>query len=151
MALHFKKQTNTYVPDWENNRELPPEEQISVVVKTLTFKDTIEFQSESVGKINPKFLEDMNSPEAGIALWGPMEFVLLKYTSEYKNIFDEEGHPISEPGPLIERFGNTHSGLFADIFNHIITVSNLSGADRKNSVSDSDQGNSESSTIVEAA
>jgi hypothetical protein len=151
MALYFDKRQQVFVPTWNDNNQLPEPEQISCTYKTMTFKDVMQFQQENADKIPEDIQDNDTRPDVVLSLWEQINYILPHYTSDYKNVFDGEGNPLTTAEELLDAFGIKHLTLFIEIFNHVFKESGLGEQEAKNSNTDSEPDNSESAMTVEAA
>lgn len=131
MALKLFK-SNTFVPVWEGNDKLPQEEQIRVNYQSLTVNDMFAVQRETKTNLfSPQAItpEDSTSMEKN---WELMKFVLERYTTHWQGI-QCDGVSVTDPKAVIAIMSAACLTMLSEVYAHILSTSNLTETEAKNS------------------
>jgi len=159
MALKFSS-SRRYAPEYEGNRDLSEDEQISVTLNRLTVRDMFAVQkrireSKKVGQgtkgADEETVElDMNDPEIIEEFWDLVEELLVKYTNSWKGV-ENEAQTVEDTQGVIDLCGPENMPLMVEVFNELLGFSQGSEDLAKNSTPDSEPESLESGSTVEAA
>ena len=146
MALRLYA-SDKFIPTWNDNREQPEKEQISLEYHLMSVEDVFKVQREKgvdllVG-INP----DLRSQEDMSKYWQMITAVLEEYTFNYRNIFFD-GKELTDIKEITKKCRMNHMQLMAEIFNKVLVSSVGFEDDVKNSNTDSDVTSEESTTLA---
>lgn len=150
MALKISRKERTYIPKWGQNDTLPEEERLSLTFKPLTVEDMFAVQKSTKVNLFGGLAVDEKDPESFNKYWLLLKEVLIKYTSDYKNIIVDDSE-LTDPTSVIDALGADHMDLVNEIFNHIVSVSTGTNEEAKNLEAESGHIALDSASIVENA
>ena len=149
MALKIVRAWRRFTPEANGNNALPQDEQVSCEYRTMTVGDVFRVQ-EDTGV-------DMTQMQSGgtslVSLkvnWDLMEYVLSKYTRDWKGI-EVDGVAVGDAKHIVESVGMAQMSMFAEVVGVIVSESMGVGDEAKNSAGQLGPESSDSATTADPA
>lgn len=131
MALKLSRSWRDFVPEWEDNRDLPRSEQVSLQYRTMTVDDVFRAQEEvSIDLLQVQTItqQDMQTQKK---YWQFMRYLIEQYTQNWKGV-DDDGNPLTTGEEVAAAAGMGSMDLFAEIVSRIVSQSMGTETEAKN-------------------
>lgn len=145
MAIKIERDEEVYVPKWNGNDALPPEQQIRMSYRRVTVKDFFRLQRSAGVNLMTGMAVNLESIEAIDRHWSLMEAVIATQATAFSGI-EIAGKAITDPAQVVERLGYGYLGLIAECVSEIMANAVGTADDAKNSSPDSEPPKAESGT-----
>lgn len=132
MALKLKSRTEKFIPTWEGNDQLPPEEQIAVTFRRMTVGDYFKLQQDTGTNLMAGITVDPNDVESMGKHWRFIETVLVQQQAVFTGV-EIDGKAITGAKEVADCLQVVHLPLLAEIANKILMLAAPSEDDVKNS------------------
>jgi len=136
MALKISKAPRTFVPLWKGNRDLPVDEQISAVYRTLSIEDVFTVQQKTSTNLMAGFKLDREDPQSISDYWRLVRWVVEGFVDGWKNIV-VDSIELTKSVDVIAALGTGHMELLGEVFGQVMQDSSGTETESKNSVSES--------------
>jgi len=149
MALKITRAWQPFTPTAMGNADLPEAEQISCEYKTMTVDDVFATQDELDVDVMMDQEEGKQDPRTQKKNWGLMKHIVGAYTNNWQGI-EVDGEAITEGEAVASNIGMDAMELLGEVVNVIVSGSEGTEDEAKNSDGQSEPPNSESATTAES-
>jgi hypothetical protein len=147
MALKIAKATETYVPAWEGNRDLPEADRITMTYRRMSVGDYFALQKKTKVNLMIGITVDVQDIESLDNHWLLMRSAIQAQAESFTGI-EVAGKAATAPKDVLETMEIPQLPLLAECFNAILSGASPSDEETKNLPPDSEPSSGESGQTV---